>query len=197
MSLDELRFHSGRRVFYIIAHDSRSRSSAGTIRRAYRNRYRYVMNYIRCECDWYFVGHSNASGLPIPPLASPCFRESYHISSIVRNAMVTVLTGAVAPRQCRTQDCFGNGGSQKLSGTQPEVRLGEGDEEGWSGGETLVRRDTLPDKPAICMLWCAIALGALMRGMPVDHVSLHHRTTSGIARVHFHSSNPPPLRVTI
>ncbi|CAN0518091.1 unnamed protein product, partial [Ectocarpus sp. 12 AP-2014] len=32
------------------------------------------------------------------------------------------------------------------------------------------RRHTLPDHPAKCMMWCAIALGALMRGIPVEHV---------------------------
>ncbi|CAN0493685.1 unnamed protein product, partial [Ectocarpus sp. 12 AP-2014] len=61
----------------------------------------------------------------------------------VRNAMVAVLTGAVASRQCRTQDCLGNGGSEKKSGAQVWIRLAEGEEEGCSGGGALARRDTL------------------------------------------------------
>ncbi|CAM9641591.1 unnamed protein product [Ectocarpus sp. 4 AP-2014] len=91
--------------------------------------------------------------------------------STVRNAMVAVLTGAVASRQCRTQDFFGNGGSEKKSGAQVGIRLAEGEEKGCSGGGALARRDILPDNPAMCMLWCAIALGALMRGMPVENVT--------------------------
>ncbi|CAM9617787.1 unnamed protein product [Ectocarpus sp. 8 AP-2014] len=91
--------------------------------------------------------------------------------STVRNAMVAFLTGAVVSRQCRTQDCLGNGGSDKTSGAQVGIRLAEDEEKGCNGGGALARRHTQPDNPAMCMLWCAIALGALMRGMPVEHVT--------------------------
>ncbi|CBJ48517.1 expressed unknown protein [Ectocarpus siliculosus] len=77
--------------------------------------------------------------------------------STVRNAMVEVMM-----RQCGGQAYSGTGGSG-MEG------LAEDEEKGWSGGGALARRHTLPDHPAKCMMWCAIALGALMRGIPVEH----------------------------
>ncbi|CAN0339839.1 unnamed protein product, partial [Ectocarpus fasciculatus] len=76
--------------------------------------------------------------------------------STVRNAMVEVMM-----RQCGGQAYFGNSGSG-MEG------LAEDEKMGWGGA--LARRDPLPDHPAKCMMWCAIALGALMRGIPVEHV---------------------------
>ncbi|CAM9292146.1 unnamed protein product, partial [Ectocarpus sp. 13 AM-2016] len=78
--------------------------------------------------------------------------------STVRNAMVEVMM-----RQCGGQAYSGTGGSG-MEG------LAEDEEKGSSGGGALARRHTLPDHPAKCMMWCAIALGALMRGVPVERV---------------------------
>ncbi|CAM9317707.1 unnamed protein product [Ectocarpus sp. 13 AM-2016] len=78
--------------------------------------------------------------------------------STVRNAMVEVMM-----RQCGGQAYSGTGGPG-MEG------LAEDEEKGWSGDGALARRDTLPDHPAKCMMWCAIALGALMRGIPVERV---------------------------
>ncbi|CAN0156622.1 unnamed protein product [Ectocarpus sp. 12 AP-2014] len=69
----------------------------------------------------------------------------------------------VMMRQCGGQACSGTGGPG-MEG------LAEDEEKDWSGGGALARRHTLPDHPAKCMMWCAIALGALMRGIPVEHV---------------------------
>ncbi|CBJ48518.1 conserved unknown protein [Ectocarpus siliculosus] len=78
--------------------------------------------------------------------------------STVRNAMVEVMM-----RQCGGQAYSGTGGSG-MEG------LAEDEEKDWHGGGALARRHTLPDHPAKCMMWCAIALGALMRGISVEHV---------------------------
>ncbi|CAB1118852.1 unnamed protein product [Ectocarpus sp. CCAP 1310/34] len=79
--------------------------------------------------------------------------------STVRNAMVEVMM-----RQCGGQAYSRTGGSG-MEG------LAEDEEKGWCGGGALARRHTLPDHPAKCMMWCAIALGALMRGVPVERVT--------------------------
>lgn len=94
--------------------------------------------------------------------------------SIVRHAMVEIMMEAVAPRQNfqNRYPSFGNGGlamgEEAPEGAAVGTRLAEGEEEGW--GRTLFCRD-VPDNPAKCMMWCAIALGALMRGSPVEFVS--------------------------
>ncbi|CAN0443019.1 unnamed protein product [Pylaiella littoralis] len=94
--------------------------------------------------------------------------------SIVRHAMVEIMMEAVAPRQNfqNRYPSFGNGGlamgEEAPEGAAVGTRLAEGEEEGW--GRTLFCRD-VPDNPAKCMMWCAIALGALMRGSPVEFVA--------------------------
>ena len=43
---------------------------------------------------------------------------------------------------------------------------------GWSNALAAEHGSgALPRDPSTCVLWCAIALGALVRGIPLDHVS--------------------------
>ncbi|CAM9264800.1 unnamed protein product [Ectocarpus sp. 8 AP-2014] len=109
-----------------------------------------------CECTQVKSGcglSSSAGRSLLPPQKHPRNRDN-----TVRNAMVEVMM-----RQCGGQAYSGTGGSG-MEG------LAEDEKKGWSRSGALARRHTLPDHPAKCMMWCAIALGALMRGIPVEHV---------------------------
>lgn len=63
-------------------------------------------------------------------------------------------------------------GGDALNGAGAGTGLAEGEGKGWD--DALVLRD-VSGSPAKCIMWCAIALGALMRGSPVEYVS--HRQT--------------------
>eukprot|EP00752_Nemacystus_decipiens_P004732 g4313.t1 len=120
--------------------------------------------------------------------------------SIVRGAMVEVMMEAVAPPNRQQQQQLlsladhedehdnpqhsgGRGGSE---GTNSVVGERQGFGSGWGFGfggiesedgkretgwsEGLGVRATSAN-PRRCMMWCAIALGALVRGAPIDHAS--------------------------
>lgn len=57
---------------------------------------------------------------------------------------------------------------REAAATEKRRGGGEGGGVSWSG--ILIGQD-LPSEPATCMLYCAIALGALVRGQPLEHVS--------------------------
>lgn len=90
--------------------------------------------------------------------------------------MVEIMMAAVAPRhQFQHKGAsFGNDGlamgEEAYRGGGAGTRLAEGEEQGWGVGDN-------PDNPAKCIMWCAIALGALMGGSPVEIVSRHHAGT--------------------
>lgn len=74
-------------------------------------------------------------------------------------------------------DGFTMGGDDALNGAGAGADFAEGQEEkGWD--DALALRD-VSGSPAKCIMWCAIALGALMRGSPVEYVSRRRRQTSG------------------
>lgn len=96
------------------------------------------------------------------------------INSTVRSAMVEIMMGAVPPQQRyeHQREHHGIGewamGGEAFQGAAAGTRLAGGDEEGWNGASVW---RGVPDNPAKCIMWCAIALGALMRGSPVEFVS--------------------------
>ncbi|CAN0391286.1 unnamed protein product [Pylaiella littoralis] len=94
--------------------------------------------------------------------------------STVRNGMVEIME-AVARRQLRHEhehEYPGNVGftmeREALKEEGAGTGLADGEEKDWK--DALVRRD-VSGSPATCIMWCAIALGALMRGSPVEFVN--------------------------
>jgi len=120
----------------------------------------------------------------------------YLSDSIVRDAMVEIMVGAMAPRQQQQQlghepkkdwGFLGNGGSTDGGGggggggggeTNSVVgqRVGgspsglDEKEKGWGGSAAWFDHGDTIRTTGKCVLWCAIALGALVRGAPVDYV---------------------------
>lgn len=65
------------------------------------------------------------------------------------------------------------------------VRAGVGEvfdyvrDSGWSSALAAENGPgALPRDPSTCALWCAIAPGALVRGVPLDHVGVIHHVVS-------------------
>ena len=73
-------------------------------------------------------------------------------------------------------------------GRQPTTGKGRGDGlqvDGAAGGVEVfnaLRGKGLPTEASTCIFWCAVALGALVRGSPIETVSRVSRTNS-ITRV--------------
>lgn len=111
--------------------------------------------------------------------------------------MVEIMLGAMAPRQQQHQlsltegehDVGGRGGGGRghegghghgMAGERPGFGLGlNGGER--DGGEMETEMESMTDwsrglvgaiddSPGRCILWCAIALGALVRGAPIEYV---------------------------
>lgn len=91
--------------------------------------------------------------------------------STIRRAMVETMMEAVGPLQQHEKTHCGNSmsaiGGDSYQGAGPETLLAEGGEK--SCHDASVLRD-VPNHPARCIMWCAIALGSLMRGSPVKNV---------------------------
>lgn len=107
---------------------------------------------------------------------------------------------AVARRQLRHEhehEYPGNVGFTMERDALKEEGAGTGlaDGEEKDAKDALVRRD-VSGSPATCIMWCAIALGALMRGSPVEFVS--DRWTSAKSSkadfYYFHSGLPTVYR---
>ena len=97
--------------------------------------------------------------------------------------MVELMVGTMAPRQQQLdhelrQDYLGNvafggggGESKSIPGQGAGARLPVGfEEKGWGGGAGWMGRGDTTSTTGKCVLWCAIGLGALVRGAPVDYV---------------------------
>lgn len=112
--------------------------------------------------------------LSLPPPPPPSLSRS-----IVRDAMVEIMLGAMAPPRQQQQQLIlgGRGGAEQAHSVARErPGLEFGGHECYEGGETerdwgggVVGRAS-PDNPARCIMWCAIALGALVRGSPIEYV---------------------------
>lgn len=130
------------------------------------------MNVYSSDFDYY--------SKPDPPILFPSIVSL--VCSTVRSAIIEVMMGAVPPpqRYKHEREHHGNGGlamgGEAYQGAAVGNRLTGGEEERWSGAS--VGRG-VPDNPAKCIMWCAIALGALMRGSPVEFVSRHQTGIKG------------------
>lgn len=83
---------------------------------------------------------------------------------MVRQAMVEIMLGANL--SLRQESVWVGAGS--LAGGNEGGSPHKSEEWGW--GQTFTDQDGLGDPPK-CTLWCAIALGALLQGCPLDFVS--------------------------
>ena len=100
--------------------------------------------------------------------------------SIVRGAMVSVLLAGASlqhhhhPRTPLPSPSSPGLVEEDIGGVRHAVDGSSDatDDSAWSsalGAES--GSGVLPRDPSTCVLWCAIALGALVRGVPLDHVS--------------------------
>ncbi|CAM9932348.1 unnamed protein product, partial [Hapterophycus canaliculatus] len=86
----------------------------------------------------------------------------------VREAMVEILLGASTPDRAHLKPEVGKSiigaprGGSGLGGFATESEQG-----GWGGA---LAYPAAVGSPATCMMWCAIALGALVKGAPVENV---------------------------
>ncbi|CAM9198085.1 unnamed protein product, partial [Hapterophycus canaliculatus] len=95
--------------------------------------------------------------------------------STVRSAMVSVMRASVPGRRRaapRSPSARGAPGDNRLSGgDSPKAPGSRGDEKEGCWKEAFMARGAeLPYNSSTCVLWCAIALGALVRGCPFAHV---------------------------
>ena len=94
----------------------------------------------------------------IPPPASQRSTHACTVSrcacSDIRGAMVKIMLAPASRRQA----AFGIGGGG--AGQPSAVAIGNA----FGGGKEL------PMDPSTCMFWCAVALGALVKGSPVESV---------------------------
>ncbi|CAN0573496.1 unnamed protein product, partial [Ectocarpus sp. 12 AP-2014] len=98
--------------------------------------------------------------------------------SIIRTAMVGVMFSAVKnpPSRIVSSSSSSSSSSSMSSSSWSSSSSGTDDdvEEGapWSAAVTTRGGEGAPwpRDPSTCLLWCAIALGALVRGCPVEHV---------------------------
>lgn len=95
-------------------------------------------------------------------------------NSHIRRAMVSVMFASARRRRREVPDDEIGSNDQELEliGAQrPAVSLGRmrHREEAGEVGLAAVHGFASTD-PAVCMMWCAIALGALLRGQPMEHV---------------------------
>lgn len=81
---------------------------------------------------------------------------------MVREAMFNVMLGSMSRK--RQERVHVGGGS--FAGGQEVLRGGEGG----GAGQALAYRPKEGD-PSTCILWCTIALGALVQGCPLEFVS--------------------------
>ena len=111
--------------------------------------------------------------------------------STVRGAMVGVmLAGASMQNQCHPRARApllshpSSGLVEKDAGSGIRQAVGESNDDvggsDWSNALAAEKGPSgaLPRDPATCVLWCAIALGALVRGIPLDHVGVAPRMSS-------------------
>lgn len=100
--------------------------------------------------------------------------------STIRRAMVEIMMEAAGPLKQYENKHRGNSGSavggDSYQGAGAGTLLAEGQDKGWDDASVL--RD-VPNNPAKCIMWCAIALGALMRGSPVKNVSRRQARAKG------------------
>lgn len=82
---------------------------------------------------------------------------------MVRQAVVKIMLGSMQQRQERF--CIGAG--DLAEGEEVEF-LQESEKGGW--GQSLACQDKT-SCPSKCILWCAIALGALVQGCSLEYVS--------------------------
>lgn len=129
--------------------------------------------------------------LPVPRAAFDPTSLSASLSrSIVRDAMVEIMLGAMEPRKQQQQQ-LGLGWGEP-EGDQPQAMARGGEEGvddpgfgfggsecgggemqmGW-GGELVGHASS--ENPGKCIMWCAVALGALVRGAPIEYVSVSGR----------------------
>ncbi|CAM9748894.1 unnamed protein product [Scytosiphon promiscuus] len=101
--------------------------------------------------------------------------------SHIRQAMVEILRAAATPggrsqlEPQHNQGRFGNGDSM-IRAHHGGVGMGgfaaESEETGWGGSSAHA---VAAASPATCMMWCAVALGSLVKGAPVENVSEYVR----------------------
>lgn len=104
------------------------------------------------------------------PLLPPTRRLFPHaLHSDVRQAMVKIMLNSRKPHPKRRATEGRRMGKKIIASPRPafDARL-QPDEGCW--GATMVGRE-VPKLPATCMLWSAVALGSLVRGQPMKHVS--------------------------
>lgn len=102
------------------------------------------------------------------PLCAPLCRIE-HVDSIIRRAMVNVMSaGASSVQKVSSQQDDVLGGQEvfdlALRESLASVDAGEG---GHIGAGARLSAD-----PSTCILWCAVALGALVRGAPLTQVRM-------------------------
>jgi len=105
----------------------------------------------------------------IAPLSRDRFPPTTHVSSVtrvIRDAMVNVML-ATTP-QCGAllaTPPLHTGGVE-----ESDVADGNCEVEGRWSKAVLATNAVLPRTTSTCMMWCAIALGAIVRGTPLNHV---------------------------
>ncbi|CAN0495149.1 unnamed protein product [Ectocarpus sp. 12 AP-2014] len=85
--------------------------------------------------------------------------------SHIRGAMVSLMTRATASRRHHSP-CDSPAPGRPYA-------IGTGD-----GNGTLLGETQLPMDPSTCIFWCAVALGALVKGSPLESVAKYFRLAS-------------------
>lgn len=109
---------------------------------------------------------------PSPRLRHATLRLT-HLSSAVRGAMVGVMLAGTSPQshQYTTRATSPLRSSPGLVEEDADSVNSSVGDSAWRIALAAVRGSgALPRDPSTCVLWCAIALGALVRGVPLDHV---------------------------
>lgn len=91
---------------------------------------------------------------------------------MVRQAVVKIMVGSMQQQQQR-QERFRIGAGGLAEGEEGDF-LQEGEEGGW--GQAVACQETT-SCPSKCILWCAVALGALVQGCSLEFVSRHPART--------------------
>ena len=143
--------------------------------------------------------------------ALPCFRDLVLPRSTVRDAMVSIMLAGGPPRHGHHRHSGAPSPFQPLPWHQQEA-VGEGhedarqsdfgeistnvDEDCWSSNTLAAENKTraLPRDSSTCMLWCAVALGALVRGHPVAQVGLSPPFCVSCTRSLYRVSSREPFR---
>lgn len=110
------------------------------------------------------------------PCTSRCLSPS-----LIRQAMVKLLISSVAPitqvqQLTMQQSALSPFGFRGEGGLESPAGITTGDEATRAletpTGSPNSRSDD-QDDPSMCIMWCAIGLGALVQGAPVEKVSIH------------------------